>query len=138
MTFFDNKNLRKREYMKGIYIFETGDDASEAYLIEEGEVQIYRKKYGIRYKIAILGSGEIFGEMAIIKNCKRTSFAVTTKNTKVIIISKKTVNSKLKKADPLIQAIVHTNIKRLYKYNDTDRESEENKIKRETRERRLS
>jgi CRP-like cAMP-binding protein len=139
MTFFDDKSLKKREFMEGITIFEMGDVAEEAYLIEEGEVQIYRKKYGIKHKIATLGAGEIFGEMALIRNQKRTSSVVATKNTRIILISKETIKRKLKEADPLIQAIVHTNIRRLYKYNDeTNNESAEEKTKRKARERRMS
>lgn len=118
MSLFDDKSLNKREYIDGVTVFESGDDAKEAYLIEDGEIQIYRKEDGVRHEIATLGPGDIFGEMALIKKQKHTSYAVASKKTLVVIITAGLVDEKLKDTDPLIQALVHLFIKRLYRSND--------------------
>lgn len=118
MAFFDHKTLNKRQYLEGVTVFSVDDDAAEAFLIEEGEVQIYKENNGQRYDIATLGVGKIFGEMALIGNRKHTSFAVAMKRTQLVVITDKILMEKLENTDPLIQGIVHMCIRRLYQSND--------------------
>ncbi len=118
MSTFDDKTLMKRQYLEDVVIFEDGDSADEAYLIEEGSIQIYRKENGVRHDIATLEEGEIFGEMSLITGKKHTSYAVATEKTLLVLITEKTIEEKLKDSDPLIQALVHLLIKRIYRSND--------------------
>ncbi|MCB9996031.1 MAG: cyclic nucleotide-binding domain-containing protein [Rhodospirillales bacterium] len=116
--FGDDKSLLKRQYLEGTTIFKSGDAADEAYLIEEGEVHIYRQENGVRHNLAVLGPGDIFGEMALVTNQDRTSTAEAGKKTLLVIITKQQLNEKLENSDPLTKALVHMFIKRLYRSND--------------------
>ena len=118
MSLFDDKSLNKREYIEGVNIFESGGTSSEAYLIEAGKVDIYREEDGTRHEIASLGPGDIFGEMALIRKQPHTSFAVAAEKTLVVIITQDMIDEKLESTDPLIKALVHLFIKRLYRSND--------------------
>lgn len=115
---FDDKSLNKRQYIEGVSVFEGGDDALEAYLIEEGEVKIFRKENGVRHDIAVLGPGEIFGEMALVKNMQHTSSAIATKQSLLVVITKDMIQEKLKESDPLIKGLIHMFIRRIYQAND--------------------
>lgn len=118
MSFFGDKSLKKRQYIEGVTVFSADDDAKEAFLIEDGEIEIYRENEGSRQEIATLGAGEIFGEMALIRNKKHTSFAVAAKRTLLVVITEEILMEKLEKADPLIKSIVYMYIKRIYQSND--------------------
>ncbi len=118
MPLTDDKSLLRRQYIEDVTIFESGDEAVEAYVIEEGGVQIYRKEDGVRHDLATLGPGDIFGEMALIKKSNRTSFAVATERTVVAIVTKELLEEKMQNSDPLIKALVHLLVKRLYRSND--------------------
>lgn len=118
MSLFNDKNLKTREYMEGVVIFSAGDKPKEAYLIHEGEVEIYRREESVRHNIATLTDGDIFGEMAIIQGKEHTSYAVAKTKTHVVLIPERMLKEKLGGSDPLIQAIIHNFTKRLYKSNE--------------------
>lgn len=118
----DDKTLVRRQYIEDVSIFEAGDVAEEAFLIEEGEIRIFKEEDGIKHEIAVLGEGEIFGEMALIKNTSHTANAVATKRAVLIIITQKALKEKLEEADPLIAALIHMFVKRIYKSNENNKD----------------
>ena len=118
MPFFDSKSLYKREFFEGVTIFKSGDEAKEAYLIEKGTVQICREENGIKQEVALLGPGAIFGEMALIKKHEHTCMAIAQEKSLLVVIEEKTIKEKLKNTDPLIKALLHLVVERLYSAND--------------------
>lgn len=57
------------EYAKGSLIIKEGDVGSIVYVMEEGKVEVSREgKF-----LSILPPGRVFGELAILYNCKRTA-----------------------------------------------------------------
>ena len=113
-----DKVVIRKEFFEGVTIFEEGDDALEAFVIEEGEVEVFRVEDGVRKRIALVGKGETLGEMSLIKGAKRSSNAVAHKKTRMAIISKKIMDEKLASCDPLIRAMLHRFTDRLHKSND--------------------
>ena len=120
MSILDDKTLIKRQYLEGVTIFKTGDEAKEAYLIAKGEVKIYGDEDDIKTEIATLGEGDIFGEMSLIKNKTRSADAVATIRTNLVVISNKTLQEKMEQADPLISALIHMLVQRVYALNKTN------------------
>ena len=110
----DTENLITQQFMEGSTIFSAGDEATEAYLIQEGKVII--KKEDI--EIATLEKGDIFGEMAIIKGVPHSSNAVADDKTTLVVITKDVLQQKIEESDPLIAGLLHMFIKRLYKSNE--------------------
>lgn len=57
-------------------IFREEDEAREMYVIKSGKVKITKKMYGIMVKIAELGAGDFFGEMALLDGTPRSATAL--------------------------------------------------------------
>ena len=103
----------------GEIIYEAGNEASEAYLILEGYVNIETKD-GL--KLNRLGIGEIFGETSILLNVPRT---VTAKVCAQKLVAKKIPKSyftKMTKSNVVLGALIRKTQIRLL---DSNRQSNE-------------
>lgn len=67
----------------GEVIFNEGDPVEDCYLIASGQIEIIKSDTKGTYKLATLGTGMIFGEMAIIFNIPRTATAKAIKDSKL-------------------------------------------------------
>jgi hypothetical protein len=56
-----------RKFRAGDVLFRPGDPSECAFLIESGQVEILRGDDGRADRVALLGPGEVFGEMALIE-----------------------------------------------------------------------
>lgn len=86
----------KKEVSKGEILFEEGDAGEEAYLILEGEVEIFQRIGDQDRVIATLGRGEIIGEMSLIDSQPRMASARVLDNSKVTVITQKNLTTRLK------------------------------------------
>lgn len=59
----------------GQTIISEGDPGKEMYIVEEGRVELYRKGAATERKIAVLDSGDFFGEMSVIDDLPRGASA---------------------------------------------------------------
>ena len=103
----------------GEVIYEAGNEATEAYLILEGYVNIETKD-GL--KLSRLGMGEIFGETSILLNVPRT---VTAKVCAQKLVAKKIPKSyftKMIKSNVVLSALIRKTQIRLL---DSNRQSNE-------------
>jgi CRP/FNR family transcriptional regulator/CRP/FNR family cyclic AMP-dependent transcriptional regulator len=66
---------RTKTYRKGP-IFREGDKGDAMFVIRTGKVKISKNMYGIMVKIAELGPGDHFGEMALIEGVPRSASAI--------------------------------------------------------------
>jgi DNA-binding CsgD family transcriptional regulator/signal-transduction protein with cAMP-binding, CBS, and nucleotidyltransferase domain len=79
-----------REYHKSEVIFEEGSTGVEMYIVYSGKVRLSTKEPGREITLATIGSGEFFGEMAVIDSAFRTATAMADEdNTKLVIINQK-------------------------------------------------
>jgi hypothetical protein len=67
------------EFPAGTEIFKVGDAGLRAYLIRQGTVELLRGSADALTRLAVLGAGEVFGEMSLIEERPRslTARAVT-------------------------------------------------------------
>ena len=56
-------------------VFQEGDPSDYAYIVEYGNVQIYREIGGHTVRLAVLGKGDIFGEMGLVDDRPRSASA---------------------------------------------------------------
>lgn len=66
-----------RDYPAGAFLFREGETGQEMFVIEKGRVRISKTVPGIGEEaLAILETGQYFGEMAVIENSPRSADAI--------------------------------------------------------------
>lgn len=69
--------IERRSFPKGVPVFQQGGEGDSMYIIDSGTVSIeYVDASGGRSRVAELGAGQTFGEMALIWNSPRTADAI--------------------------------------------------------------
>lgn len=119
----DSKIFYPKNYNKSTMIFKEGTSGNNAFLIMSGKVEISKIVQGRKVVLAIIGPGEIFGEMAILGDKEtvsdRTATAVALDYTEVVPITKEQLKSGLAKTPNMITSIFHSLMDRLK--NTTER-----------------
>lgn len=64
-----------RTFESGEYVFREGDLGTEMYILQEGEVEILKRVNDVEERLAGLGKGDFFGEMAVLEDLPRTASA---------------------------------------------------------------
>jgi CRP/FNR family cyclic AMP-dependent transcriptional regulator len=85
----DTSAFRKfiKAYQKSEVIFEENAPGSEMYVIHSGKVKLATRKMGREVTLATLGTGEFFGEMALVDSSPRTATAIAAAdNTRLITL----------------------------------------------------
>jgi len=103
---FHGDDVRKENYEKGATIFFEGDPGDAMFIVENGSVEIIKAVEGGSIRLAILGDGELFGEMAIIDGGKRMASAVAHEDSVVLKIPRDMLEAKLAEYDPFLQALI--------------------------------
>lgn len=78
----------KKIYKKGEYIYLPDEYADKIFFLTEGQIKIGSYSGdGKEITKALLGAGEVFGELSLIGQERRRDFAVATENTSVCLIT---------------------------------------------------
>ena len=102
------------DFKSGEIIFKQDQQGDHAFLIETGNVEIYyTHRGGLETSLAILGPGEIFGEMALIDSSLRSASTRATTACKLYVISKEQLRDKLDSSDLTVQLVVKMLLNRL-------------------------
>ncbi|MCM8529707.1 MAG: protein kinase [Lentisphaeraceae bacterium] len=96
----------KKTYNIGEDIIKHGDTGNEAYVIIEGEVEVYKQFAGKKTVFTRLHAGDVFGEMAAITDTLRSASIVAIKETTCLVITPETLTEQLKKMPPWLEKIV--------------------------------
>ena len=81
--------------------------------IELGRVEIYTTDGDVETPISILGPGEIFGEMAVIDVSKRSASARSVGDTKLTIVYREQLISRIKEADAIVRLLISVLLNRV-------------------------
>lgn len=104
---------RALTYAPGEAIFREGETGSCAYLVERGQVEISKQANGSRRVLAVLGPGELFGELAPIDGERRSATALALCETEVLPLSRAQLDTKIDEADPLVTLLLRLILDRL-------------------------
>ena len=99
--------LQRQTYQAGNRIFKEGDEGNIAYVVESGEVEIFKTVDGVETVLGTVGKGGIFGEMALIDSKPRMAGARAKKGSTVVLVSRPMFEQKLNKADPFIKGLLN-------------------------------
>jgi CRP/FNR family transcriptional regulator, cyclic AMP receptor protein len=79
----------EESHARGTTIFQHGDVGDKLYIILEGKVRISRQVPGMGEEaLAVLGPGQVFGEMALIDESPRSADALVHEGCRLLAISK--------------------------------------------------
>ena len=78
-----------RVYRDGDTIIRQGDAGSSMYVIQDGEVEVVRWHDGNFVRLAVLGQGDIFGELTLFGNDKRSATVRALGDARVTTVDKK-------------------------------------------------
>ena len=102
----DQAILQRQIYDSGDQIFKEGDEGRLAYVVEDGEVELFKTVDDHEQILGTVGKDGIFGEMALIDNQPRMANARATKSTTIICVTRQMFDEKLNQADPFIRGLL--------------------------------
>lgn len=83
------RSLRKKKAKKGEEIIKQGEIGDKFYLISSGEVSVNVKKGFGNKKVASLGDGDFFGEMALVTELPRTATIIAETPVELFVLYKR-------------------------------------------------
>lgn len=101
-----NQIFERRPVPIGQVIFREGQQGTKMYIVESGEVQIYKETPRGERELGIVRDGGIFGEMALIDDSPRMASARAQDNCVLQVVEREKLNKKLEKADPFLRALL--------------------------------
>jgi CRP/FNR family cyclic AMP-dependent transcriptional regulator len=114
----------------GDILFNENDYSDSLFIIQKGQVRLYRPKGKGFIELAVLRSGEVIGEMAYFdedgSGRKRSCSAAALTSVEVIEISFVAFGKTMSSLNPWFKTIINTLIARLRKTNSRVRELEDN------------
>ncbi len=105
-----------KRYRSGEVIFRRGDRASEAFIIESGEIEVLAERGGEEIVLARRGSGELIGEMAIVDGRPRSATAIARTECILQVIPESALTSKVTAHGPELRHVFSAILER---YRDT-------------------
>ena len=114
----------------GEVLFHDKDSAESLYIIQSGQLRLYKPKGKGFIDLAILRSGEVLGEMAYFdeKSRRRSCSAAAMVKTEVVEISFNAFAKTIEGLNPWFKTIINTLADRLRKTNDKVKELEGNSV----------
>ena len=70
--------MEKKHYQQNFNIIREGEDGTHMYVLESGTVSVTKGQGSEKQLVCDLNPGVLFGELAILYNCRRTA-TITTK-----------------------------------------------------------
>ena len=85
--------LPTRTYEAGKVVVAEGDEGVEAFLIVDGSARVTKSVNGTERKLAELHAGDVFGEMAIFSNNRRSSTVTASSRLEVQVVTASTLSA---------------------------------------------
>lgn len=105
-------------FAEGDLIFAEGDDGDAAYVIVAGEVEIWTESGGERRTLTRNVEGEVFGELALLREMPRSASATARAETTVRVIGQAALLSETEKLSPWVLAILSGVVERFVDRSD--------------------
>ena len=98
--------LQRQRFGPGDQIFKEGDEGRLAYVVEEGEVEVFKTIDDQEQVLGTVGKDGIFGEMALIDNKPRMAAARASTSCTIICVTRQMFDEKVNQADPFIRGLL--------------------------------
>ena len=115
----DTVILERRFVPRNTHIITEGEEGTSAFLIQAGTVEIFSTHNDKKVVLGTLKTGEIFGEMSLIKDMPRSASVEALEDCNLIVITRQSLKAKLDSTDATIRAILMMLIRRIQQGNDS-------------------
>ena len=110
--------LRQVSFEPDEIIVEPGQPCVGAFLIESGRVEVSRMAGDRKVVVAVLGKGEIFGEMALVDHVAHARTVRALEGTDCLLISRAQYEALLADTPPIMKLILTRVVRKLRKTTD--------------------
>ena len=100
--------------LEGETLFDQGEEGGKAYIIIHGGVDVIVDGK----KVGVMGEGEVFGELALILNQKRSAKIVSNQSTELISLNKKRLEELINSGSKNVKKVIINLCKELSKRNE--------------------
>ncbi len=112
-----NSGALGKVYKSGDAIIRQGDPGLCMYVIQEGEVEVIGSSNGKEVRLAVLGKGDIFGEISLLGNGQRSATVLAIGEVRVITVDKRVLLQRLQEDVTLAFRIFQTMAARITAMN---------------------
>jgi CRP/FNR family transcriptional regulator len=81
----------------GEVVFHEDDKGNEMYVIRSGKIEISKQIDGKKVVLAVFNKGNFFGEMCLFGEPRRTAAAIVLEDCVLVVITKRILDSQLRK-----------------------------------------
>ena len=115
-----------KSFKPGEFIFREGDDAKgEAFMVQDGKVEI-RRHFGAEDRVLrVLGKGDLLGDLALFRNAPRSANAVAAEPVTLLLIPSNRLEHLVRSNPALAIAIIKQLATRMLEAEDRARPAEE-------------
>ena len=114
-----SKVFSRKVYKPGERIMTEGEEATGAFLIQQGKVEIFVMRGNEKVLLAHAGKEEVIGEMALIDKAPRSANINAVEPTVTLFVDRATFDAKLQTADPFVRALVRMLASRIRRMIDS-------------------
>jgi len=114
----DTEVISRRVFPAGRVIFRADDLGVSAFLVRSGTVEIYKVEDGEEIILATLQPGEMFGEMALFNQGRRSTFARAKTTCELATIQGGHIERLVGEAEPGLKALVRVLVRRMNDINE--------------------
>jgi CRP-like cAMP-binding protein len=108
------ESFKKQTVPANEYLIKEGQVSKYAYMILSGKIEIRMGAFGeFPQTLAVLGKGDVVGEMAVIDNTPHMASALAIEETEVNAISAGEFNRRIASMDPLMKGVLRILVKRI-------------------------
>ena len=98
--------LDRKAVPAGSKIFTEGDTGNVAFIVESGEIEIWKGSEAEKHRLGVISKGGIFGEMALIDGEPRMASATALTDCILIAVSEGIFQQKIDRSDPFVVALL--------------------------------
>jgi CRP/FNR family transcriptional regulator, cyclic AMP receptor protein len=73
-------------YQDGECIFKEGDTGKDLYIVQQGQVKIFKELDGENLEIAVFDRGDFFGDIGLLQNIPRIASAFACGEAKILVL----------------------------------------------------
>jgi EAL domain-containing protein (putative c-di-GMP-specific phosphodiesterase class I) len=102
------EGIFRRVYPAGAQIFHEGELGDYAFIIERGQIEISSGSAEQRVPLAVLGPGELFGELAALDGFARSANAIAITECELILISQEQIRHRVNSGDEIVALLLRS------------------------------